>query len=150
MTEKSSAVLSEADRNQVASAMMNGVTLHARDHGGDTPLAAYLQRAIELMPPDLAEQYASLYRSRLVKAVVEREPDPTLIEKVRRWIGRDSSTPENDREREWIETKGNPKSPTMRAFLADLLLMKGDREGAEREYTAALHLVREQGIVFEE
>ena len=150
MTETSSVTFPEVDRRQVASAMMIGVALLAIHHGGETPLGAYLQCAMEQMPPDLAETYGSLYRSKLVKAVAEREPDPTLLEKVRRWIGKDSSTPENDREREWFKKKGNQQSPTMRAYNSDLLMAKGDSEAAEQEYIQALRLVREQGIAFEE
>jgi hypothetical protein len=150
MTQQSPETFPEADQHKIASAMWNGLKLHAIHHGGDVPLAAYVQGGLDMLPREHAEELGSLYRGAFVDAIAAREPDVGLIEKLRRWAGVSSSTPEHDREIRWITEHARTDSPTMKALLADLLLGKGDKDGAEREYTEALRLVRAQGIAFNE
>jgi hypothetical protein len=150
MKEEARATFPEVDRTRVISAMMNGIQLHAVHHGGDVPLAAHLQAALELMPAESAETYCSLYRHKLVDAVQGREAAPDVREKIKRWFGVPASYPEHDREITWILENGRIDSFTMRAYLGDLLRSKGDIPGAELEYSGALELAQEQGIAVEQ
>lgn len=150
MTEKTSTEFPDANEETIVSAMVNGVCLHAVHHGKDVPLAAHLQAALKLLPRDIGELGCSAYRHKLINAVQQREPEPSVTEKISRWFGAKAVHPEHSRELSWLEQFGDHSSPTMLALEADLLMSKGDKEGAEERYRQALELVREQGIAFNE
>ncbi len=109
--------------------MMNGLMLHAAYHGGNAPKALFLERVLDLLPRQSAETVISLYRHKLIAAI----PVENL-----------------DQEIDWTIEHARTNSPAMRAYLADLLRVKGDGPGFELEYRGALRVAEEEDIHIEQ